>query len=126
MIEELAARADRAMRTFRAREIAQSAYALVREALLSAEDGDSETRVLRALAQRPGWVRKEERDIVYTFGERSSVLNVPTPFDSHQMAQLITRIEVNICLGTGEHAFMRELQSLAQRELQRLREDDRP
>jgi hypothetical protein len=53
-------------------------------------------------------------------GERSSVLTVPRPFDAEQLTRLITRVEVNVFLGGVDDALIRELQSLAQRELQRL------
>jgi hypothetical protein len=125
MIEELAERADRAMRTFSARSTAESAYGAVRDALLSAEDDDAETRVTNALSQRRGWKRLNNREFVCSFGDRSSVLTVPQPFDSGLMAQLITRVEVNVFLGDGMHyELLRELQALAQRELQRLKEAD--
>jgi hypothetical protein len=120
MIEELARRADRAMRTFSARDIAESTYATVHDALLSAEDGDAETRVLNALATRRGWTRKNAGEFTCAFGNRSSVLTVPRPFQSEQFARLVTRVEVNVCLGGTDDALVREFQSLAQRELQRL------
>jgi hypothetical protein len=121
MIEELAERADRAMRTYSARTTAEAAYAVVQEALLSAEAIDAESRVLKALASQRGWKRRSDREFVCTFGERSAVLNIPTPFDAEQLTRLITRVEVNVCLGGGvDDSLMRELQSLAQRELQRL------
>jgi hypothetical protein len=125
VIEELAERANRAMRTFSARNTAEAAYAVVQEALLSAESIDVEARVLKALESKRGWKRRSEREFVCTFGERSAVLNVPRPFDAEQMTRLITRIEVNVCLGGGvDDALMRELQSLALRELQRLIEEE--
>ena len=120
MIEELARRADRAMRTFSARDIAESTYTTVRDALLSAEAGDAETRVLKALATRRGWTRKNDVEFVCSFGNRTSVLNVPRPFQSEQFARLVTRVEVNVFLGATDDALVREFQSLAQRELQRL------
>jgi hypothetical protein len=121
MIEELAERADRAMRTFSARNTAQATYNAVQAALLSAQALDVESRVLEALAARRGWKQRSPREFVCTFGERSAVLNVPEPFDPEQMTRLITRVEVNVCLGGGaDDSLMRELQSLAQRELQRL------
>jgi hypothetical protein len=121
MIEDLARRADRAMRTFSARDIAESTYTTVRDALLSAEAGDAETRVLNALATRRGWKRRNDLEFVCAFGDRTSVLNVPRPFQAEQFARLITRIEVNVFLGGGTaDALLREFQSLAQRELQRL------
>jgi hypothetical protein len=120
-VEELARRADRAMRTFRARSIAESTYSLVRDALLSAEDGSAEARVFGALAKHPGWSRKSDTEFVCRFGGRSAVLTVPRPFRADQFARLITRVEVNVCLGGGaDDALMRELQALAQRELQGL------
>jgi|SRR5690349_4900384 len=121
MLEELAERANRAMRTYSARNTAEAAYTVVQEALLSAEAIDAEARVLKALATQRGWTRRSEREFVCTFGERSAVLNVPRPFDPQQFTRLITRVEVNVCLGGGvDDALMRELQSLAQRELERL------
>lgn len=120
-IEDLARRADRAMRTFRARNTAETTYNFVRDALLSAEDDDAETRVLRALEKQRGWSRRSATEFVCTFGDRSAVLTVPRPFDPDQFARLITRVEVNVFLGGGaDDGLMRELQSLAQRELQNL------
>lgn len=117
----LAERADRAMRTFSARNTAESSYEVVQNALLSPEAVDVETRVLNALAAHRGWKRKNEREFVCTFGDRSCTLTVPRPFDRQQMTRLITRVEVNVFLGGhSDDALMRELQSLAQRELQLL------
>ena len=58
----LAERADRAMRTFSARNTAEAVYELVQEALLSAEAIDAESRVLNALAKQRGWQQKNERE----------------------------------------------------------------
>ena len=118
---DLAVRADRAMRTFSARNTAESSYEVVQIALLSPESTDVETRVLNALATHRGWKRKNEREFVCTFGDRSCTLTVPRPFDRQQMTRLITRVEVNVFLGGNvDHALMQDLQSIAQRELQRL------
>ena len=108
------------MRTSSARDIAESTYTTVRDALLSAEAGDAETRVLNALATRRGWTRKNAVEFTCSFGNRTSVLNVPRPFQSEQFARLVTRVEVNVFLGGTDDALVREFQSLAQRELQRL------
>jgi hypothetical protein len=117
----LAERADRAMRTFSARNTAETVYEMVQEALLSPESTDAESRVLDALAKQRGWKRKSDREFVCTFGERSCTLTIPKPFDRQQVTRLITRVEVNVFLGGHrDDALMRELQSLAQRELQRL------
>ena len=115
------------MRTFRARSTAETTYNLVRDALLSADDQDVETRVLNALEKHRSWSRRSNTEFVCTFGDRSAVLTVPRPFDPDQLTRLITRVEVNVFLGGGaDDALMRELQSLAQRELQNLfdAEDD--
>lgn len=109
------------MRTHRARNTAEATYAFVRDALLSAEEHDAETRVLNALEKQRCWSRRNRHEFVCTFGDRSSVLTVPRPFDPDQLARLITRVEVNVFLGNGaDDSLMRELQSLAQRELQNL------
>ncbi len=117
----LAERADRAMRTFSARNTAESVYEMVQEALLSPEAIDVESRVLSGLARQRGWKQKNDREYVCTFGDRSCTLTVPRPFDRQQLTRLIARVEVNVFLGGGaDHAFLQDLQSLAQRELQRL------
>lgn len=117
----LAERADRAMRTFSARNTAEAAYEMVQEALLSPEAADAESRVLSALAKQRGWKQKNDREFVCTFGDRSCTLTIPRPFDRQQITRLITRVEVNVFLGGHrDDSLMRELQSLAQRELQRL------
>jgi len=109
------------MRTFRARSTAETTFNFVRDALLSADEHDAETRVLNALEKQRGWSRRSQTEFVCTFGDRSSVLTVPRPFDPDQLARLITRVEVNVFLGGGaDDGLMRELQSLAQRELQKL------
>jgi hypothetical protein len=122
MIEELAERANRAIRTFSARNTAEGVHAMVAEALESnpgAGAADASTRILEALASRRGWMRRNDREFICTFGDRSSVMNVPTQPDVRLLARLITRIEVNVFLGAGvDHALMPELQALAQRELE--------
>jgi hypothetical protein len=110
-LEELAERTDRAMRTFAARTTAEAAYHLVRS-------GD---HVLDALATQRGWSRRSDREFVCAFGDRTSTLNIPEHYDPEQLARLITRVEVNVFLGGGaDDLLLRELQAMAQRELQRL------
>lgn len=113
--EELAERADRAMRTFAARSTAHSVYTLVRDA----------PDVLQALEHWRGWSRRSEREFVCSFGGRSATLAVPRPFDPETMAKLITRTEVNVFLAGGaDDLLVRELQELARRELERLFDDE--
>jgi hypothetical protein len=117
----LAERADRAMRTFSARNTAEAAYEMVQGALLSPEPADVESRILTTLERQRGWKRKSDREFVCSFGDRSCTLTIPRPFDRQQVTRLITRVEVNVFLGGhNDDALIRELQSLAQRELQRL------
>ena len=113
-LEDLAGRADRAMRTSAARSTAQSVYDMLR-------DG---TPILDALASRRGWSRRSDAEYVCAFGNRTSVVAVPQPFDRDQMAHIVVRTEVNVFLGGGaDDLLLRELQSLAQRELQQLLQD---
>jgi hypothetical protein len=110
-LEELAERADRAMRTSAARTTAESVFTLM-------HSGDEP---LEKLATQRGWSRRNDREFVCAFGGRTSTLNVPATYTAEQLARLITRIEVNVFLGGGaDDLLLRELQSLAQRELQRL------
>lgn len=113
-IEDLAVRADRAMRTSAARGTAQSVYTLVR----------SSPDLLGALATLRGWSRRSEREFVCAFGGRSAILAVPDPLDVEELASLITRIEVKVFVGLGaDDLLVRELQALALRELQQLFEE---
>jgi hypothetical protein len=110
-LEDLAARTDRALRTSTARNTAQAVFTLIQ----------SSPDILSALSTQRGWSRRGEREFVCAFGGRTSTLNVPATWDAEQLARLITRIEVNVFLGGGaDDLLLRELQALAQRELQRL------
>ena len=112
--EDLAERADRAMRTSAARRTAEAVYELVR----------TNRDLLGALATQRGWSRRSDREFVCAFGDRSSTLDVPAVYDAEQLARLITRIEVNVFLGGGaDDLLLRELQAMALRELQRLFEE---
>lgn len=114
-LEGMAERADRAMRTFAARNTAQSVYTLVRNS----------SSVLDELATMRGWTRRGAQDFVCSFGGRSATIAIPRTFSPLELARLITRTEVNVFLTTGtDDLLMRELQALAQRELQRLFEEN--
>lgn len=114
-IEEIAARADRAMRTRAARNTAEAVYTMIQ----------SSPDVLESLSTQRGWSRRNDREYVCAFGGRTSTLNVPAVWDTEQLARLITRIEVNVFLGGGaDDLLLRELQALAQRELQQLFAED--
>ena len=113
-LQDLAERADRALRTSNARNTAESVFSLMQ----------SGADPLQGLASRRCWTQRSDREFVCVFGDRSSTLNVPVVYDAEQLARLITRIEVNVFLGGGaDDLLLRELQSLAQRELQRLFEE---
>jgi hypothetical protein len=110
-IEDLAERTDRAMRTRVARSTAETIFTLLQ----------SSSDPLDALSGHRGWTRRNPAEFVCAFGQRTSTLNIPVTYDLEQLARLITRIEVNVFLGGGaDDLLLRELQALAQRELQRL------
>jgi hypothetical protein len=113
-VEDMAERADRAMRTSAARNTAQAVHTLV----------SSTDDVLAALTTWRGWSRRNEREFVCAFGDRSATVAVPSPFDARTMARLITRAEVNVFLAGGaDDLLVRELQALAHRELEQLFEE---
>ena len=115
MFDDLANRADRAMRTTSARRTAEETYQL----LLSNEGRDN---LLTTLAVRRGWQRQDERTFVCMFGTRRGTLTVPEPFDALQLIQLITRVEINVFLGDSDPVVLADLHALAQRELHQLRQ----
>ncbi|HVG24487.1 MAG TPA: hypothetical protein VND45_10060 [Thermoanaerobaculia bacterium] len=114
-LETMAQRTDRALRTSGARRTAESVYELMRSSI----------DPLETLSRQRGWSRRAERVFVCSFGGRTSTLDVPRVYDAETLARLITRIEVNVFLGGGaDDLLLRELQAMAQRELQRLFEED--
>jgi hypothetical protein len=120
MLRHQSERIDRTMRTFTARRTAESAHDLVAEAMHRASGASAAAQqeaILETLAARVAWTRTGPRELVCTFGRRSATLNVPSPFDPQQFAALIARVEVNVYLGDSSDELLRELQSLAQREL---------
>lgn len=119
MFDDLADRADRAMRTMSARRAAEETYGLMLGAN-SLATHDRRDALLSDLATRRGWHRQSERHFVCTFGVRTGTLTVPSPFDAIQLIRLITRVEVNVFLGDSNPAVLADLQALAQRELHQL------
>jgi hypothetical protein len=115
MLEDLAQRADRAMRTMSARRAAEETHML-----MLAAGVDGKANLLSALAARRGWQRQGERDFVCVFGDRKGTLTVPSPFDAVQLIGLIARVEINVFLGDSDPVILTELHALAQRELQLL------
>ena len=119
MFDDLAHRADRAMRTMSARRAAEEMYGL----MLAATSGGSQDgagALLSALAARRGWRRHDEANFVCTFGTRKGTLTVPSPFDAIELIRLMTRVEINVFLGDSDPAILADLHALAQRELQLL------
>jgi hypothetical protein len=114
MFDDLANRADRAMRTMSARRTADETYQLMRAA------PDEREALLATLAARRGWQRQDERTFACTFGARRGTLTVPIPFDAVQLIRLITRVEINVFLGDSDPEVLADLQALAQRELHQL------
>lgn len=113
MFDDLANRADRAMRTTSARRAAEETFQLLRA-------NEGRESLLAALAVRRGWQRQNERTFVCTFGGRKGTLTVPSPFDTVQLIQLITRVEINVFLGDSDPVVLADLHALAQRELHQL------
>lgn len=120
MFDDLAHRADRAMRTMSARRAAEETYALMVATDLGGDDGAA--RLLSALESRRGWQRQDERQFTCVFGARKGTMTVPSPFDAMQLIRLITRVEINVFLGDSDPEILADLHSLAQRELQLLTE----
>lgn len=112
-LESIAARADRSMRTFAARSIAERLF----ERLGAA---DSEDALLHALGSASSWMREDEAHFTCSFGERRVTITVPTPFNAAAMLRLAVRTEVNVCLGDTDPTLLTELHAIAQRELERL------
>lgn len=112
-LEVMAARADRSMRTFAARTIAET----VHDKLAAAATADA---LLHALGTARSWSRVDEDHFTCAFGDRNVTITVPTPFNASAMLRLVVRTEVNVCLGDADPALLVELHAIAQRELERL------
>ena len=110
-VEGMAARADRAMRTFAARNIAQHVFEHLGEA---ADEG----ALLHALGTVRSWARVDDEHFTCTFGDRNVTITVPTPFNAAAMLRLVVRTEVNVCLGDADPTLLADLHAIAQRELE--------
>lgn len=126
MFDDLALRADRALRTSSARRTAVEIYELARDAVRRGDPAaqGAEEQILDALSHRPGWRRRGEREFVCTFSGRTGTMAVPRPFDFEVLTRLVARVEVNVFLGDCDPQILKDLQSLSQRELQRLLDED--
>lgn len=114
-LESMARRADRSMRTFTARTIAERVYR-------SLGTTTSQGAHLDALAATSSWTRVDDTHFTCAFGDRSVTITVPTPFHAAAMLRLVVRTEVNVCLGDADPALLPDLHAIAQRELERLHE----
>lgn len=112
-LESIAARADRSMRTFAARSIAERLFEKL-------GDAESEDALLHALASAGSWAREDDAHFTCAFGERRVTITIPTPFNAAAMLRLAVRTEVNVCLGDADPTLLTELHAIAQRELERL------
>jgi hypothetical protein len=116
----LSATADRAMRTRAARGRAQAVYASIREWMRGLTLRDGQQPMLDALGRRAGWTRRSHREFIFEFGGRRSIIIVPLAIDVPQLIAIVTRAEVSVLLGDCDWRILKELQSLAARELQQL------
>ena len=106
----MATRADRTMRTFAARAIAETVW----ETLGTAH---TETALLHALGTARSWKRVDDDRFTCAFGDRSVTITVPIPFNASAMLRLVVRTEVNVCLGDTDPTLLADLHAIAQREL---------
>lgn len=120
-LDSLARRADRAMRSFAARNMATSAYTTVStlEGNRRSTTADQHA-LLTSLERRPGWTRQSTHEFIHRFGSRKVTVTMPWRVDAPVLAALITRAEVNTILGDTDWSLLSELQALAARELQHL------
>jgi hypothetical protein len=120
MLQSIAERADRSLRTFSARRTTEETYETLRPFVRSGEQA-----LLDALGGLRSWSRPEYGRFLCTFGDRQAILTVPIPFNPQALLRLITRTEVNVFLGDSDPMLLPELHSIAQRELERLLARDR-
>lgn len=112
-IQSMATRADRSMRTFAARTIAERTHEKLGHL-------QSEEEFFEALGSLRPWQRVDDTHFRCSFGERDVTITVPTPFSAAAMLRLIVRTEVNVCLGDADPTLLAGLHAIAQRELERL------
>lgn len=120
ILNSLAERADRSLRTFSARRTTEETYET-----LSPFVGKGEQALLDALGTLRSWSRPEPGRFLCTFGDRSAIVTVPIPFNPQALLRLIIRTEINVFLGDSDPKLLPELHSIAQRELERMMARDR-
>ena len=120
-LSSFSARADRALRTMVARRCAADAHALAQQlGRRSMSAVLSRSTILDALASRTGWTRLNADQVTCSFGGRRAVIRVPATLTAEQLAMLLARTEVRVLLGDAGFGLVRDLQTLADCELQRL------
>jgi hypothetical protein len=120
ILSALAERADRSLRTFSARRTTEETYETLQPFVRAGEEA-----LLGALASLRAWSRPEPSRFVCAFGERTANVTLPIPFNPYALLRLIIRTEVNVFLGDSDPVLLPMLQSIAQRELERLLARDR-
>lgn len=109
------------MRSLAARATARNVYAdLIHATRLDVSGRESSHLLLSAVASRPGWTRRGDREFVHTFGSRQSAIAIPARFDATSVAALVVRAEINTILGDCDWPLIAAFQDLAARELQKL------
>jgi hypothetical protein len=116
--------ADRAMRTRAARARAQAVRASILDWMAGRSVREGQQAMLQALSERAGWTRRSGREFVFEFGGRHTIIIVPQAIDVEQFIATVTRAEVSVVLGDCDWRILKELQSLAARELQQLAESE--
>lgn len=115
ILRSIAERTDLSLRTFSARRTAADIFDAFEPYLDSGEEA-----LLERLSQLRSWSRPEPARFICRFGERSMPLSIPTPFNPAAFLRLVTRTEINVCLGDSDPSLLPELHSIAQRELEAL------
>lgn len=112
---------------FGAKRSAAGTYEALRRAVVVGRPRnkeEAEELVLAALARRRSWRRIDQRTFECHYRGRTAAIQVSTPLDASELLMAISRAEMETFFRTCGETTLSELQTIGQREIERLVQRD--